>query len=187
MGAVRRNFLPLVPRGRNLVWILLCCAALGPRALSQTAAEAAGATSVAAGAAANAKSVALPNPIPSDNTSVRPNPTPSQNSQTSPHIVGSPSRHTVESNRQALEAKARADGARVLLRSTPSEAQVWINNQPVGNTPLLLIVPPGKYTVEMRGTRQETGRQELSLLPKETREVALKLELHYPTRVVAAH
>jgi hypothetical protein len=105
----------------------------------------------------------------------------------SPHIVGSPSASpSVEANRQALESKAGTDGAKLLLRSTPSQAQVWINNQDVGNTPLLLIVPPGKYVVEMRGTRQETGKQELALLPRETREVAIKLDLHYPSRVVAA-
>jgi hypothetical protein len=175
MSAVRKSFFKIVPWGCNLGWILLCGAALVPRASGQTAAEAAGATSMAAGAAANAKPVV-----------VMPNPIPSQNAQASPHIVGSPSSHTVEANRHALEAKAGTDGARLLLRSTPSEAQVWINNQPIGSTPLLLIVPPGKYTVEIRGSRQETGRQELALLPKETREVALKLELHYPTRVVAA-
>jgi hypothetical protein len=187
MGAFfRKNFLQIVPSGGNLVCILACAAALAPRAYGQTAAEAAGATSVAAATAANAKPVVVPNPIPSGSAGERPNSVPSQNSQTSPHIVGSPSGHRVEANRQALEAKAGTDGARLLLRST-SEAQVWINNQPVGNTPLLLIVPPGKYTVEMRGTREETGRQELALLPKETHEVTLKLEQHYPTRVVAAH
>jgi hypothetical protein len=74
-----------------------------------------------------------------------------------------------------------------LLRSTPSQAQVWINNKPVGSTPILLIVPPGKYTVEMRGSRQETGRTDLALLPKETRELALKLEARYPSRIVAPH
>lgn len=187
MGAVRKSFLQIVARGRNLVWILGCAAALVPPASGQTAAEAAGATSVAAGAAANAKPMVLPNPIPSQSSAGTPNGMSSQSPQTSPHIVGSPSGRTVEANRQSLETKAGMDGARLLLRSTPSAAQVWINNQPVGKTPLLLIVPPGKYTVEMRGTRQERGRQELALLPKETHEVALKLELHYPTRVVAAH
>jgi hypothetical protein len=187
MGAVRKSFLQIVPGGGNLVFILVCAAALIPRASGQTAAEAAGATSVAAAAAANAKAVAMPNPIPSGSTGEGPNAAPTQNSQTSPHIMGSPSGHRVEANRQALEAKAGTDAARLLLRSTPSQAQVWIDNQPVGNTPLLLIVPPGKYVVEMRGTREETGRQELALLPKETHEVTLKLELHYPTRVVATH
>jgi PEGA domain-containing protein len=175
MAAARECSRQIALRSRNLFWILLCCATVLPRASAQSAAESAGATSVAGGVAANAKAVQLP-PVIS-----------AQPSQVSPHILASPSGHTVESNRQALEAKAGVDGARLLLRSMPSPAQVWVNNQPVGSTPLLLIVPPGKYSVEMRGSRQEVGRKELALLPKEIRDVAVKLETRYPTRVESSH
>ena len=104
----------------------------------------------------------------------------------SPHIVGSGSSSTVEANRQAFEVKAGADGAKLLLRSTPSRAQVWLNGLPVGSTPLLLIVPAGKYAVEMRRSRTETRRQEVALLPKETREVVMKMQALYPSRVITA-
>jgi hypothetical protein len=175
MAGVRETCFHIAPRTCALIGILLCCAALVPRVSAQAAVEAAGATAVSAGVAVNAKPVQMSEALPSQAT------------QGSRHIIISERGHSVEANRQALEAKAGAEGAKLLLRSTPSRAQVWINNQPVGNTPLLLIVPSGKYTVEMRGTRQETGRQELALLPKETLEVAVKLELHYPSRVATSH
>jgi hypothetical protein len=174
-----------VPRCSGIASLLACCAVFAFPALAQTAAETAAetaaATSVSAGTAASAKVMQPFKTIPIQTKSSPSAPA------SSPHIVGSTKVTSVEANRHALEAQAGTDAARLLVRATPSQAQVWINNQPVGNTPLLLILAPGKYTLEMRGSRQETARQELALLPKETREVAVKLEVRYPTRVVASH
>jgi hypothetical protein len=89
-----------------------------------------------------------------------------------------------DTNRAALEAKAGQEAARLLLRSTPSRAQVWIDGKAVGPTPLLLIVPPGKYKIELRGTKQEHAERECALLPKETQEVVVDLQKMYPSRVV---
>jgi PEGA domain-containing protein len=110
---------------------------------------------------------------------------PTGDSPASPHILVSTKAPEVETNRHALEANAGPDAAKLMVRSLPSQAQVWINGKPVGMTPMLLIVPPGKYKIELRGTRQETAQQEVALLPKETRELNVKLELRYPTRVVS--
>jgi PEGA domain len=173
MGPIEAPRIDALQIGRNLLWIFLCSAVLVPCAQAQAAAEAAGATAVSGGVAASTKPVQVPQPIPG-----QPN---------SPHVVRPATGDPVAANRKALESKAGTDGARLLLRSTPSPAEVWINNMPIGNTPLLLVLPPGKYTVEMRGSRQETGRTNLALLPKETRELALKLESRYPTRVQAPH
>jgi hypothetical protein len=54
----------------------------------------------------------------------------------------------------------------------------------VGRTPLLLIVPPGKYKVEMRGQRDGFGERVIGLLPNETQDLALRLELRYPARIL---
>jgi hypothetical protein len=86
-------------------------------------------------------------------------------------------------NREALEGQAGKDAAKMMLRSEPSKASVRIDGKPVGKTPLLLIVPPGVYNVEMEGMSVELGRQQVDLLPKETREVVLKLRPRYPTHV----
>jgi len=55
----------------------------------------------------------------------------------------------------------------------------------VGKTPMLLVLAPGSYQVEMRGTRGETAKSRVDLLPRETRELPLKLQLLYPARVTA--
>ncbi len=86
-------------------------------------------------------------------------------------------------NRRALEAKAGKDAAKVMLRSQPDGAWVFINGKGVGKTPLLLIVAPGVYHVEMHITQRGSSQKQLDLLPKETREVLLTLAALYPSRV----
>lgn len=86
-------------------------------------------------------------------------------------------------NRQALEKKSGKDAAKMLLRSTPSGARVWVNGAFVGQTPLLLIVPPGKYHVKMADDRLDTKEQDLAVLPHETHEFLLRLVVRYPTSV----
>lgn len=86
-------------------------------------------------------------------------------------------------NRMALEKKAGKDAAKMLLRSTPSGARVWVNGEFVGSTPLLLIVPPGKYRVRMADSRLDSAQQELGVLPHETRELTLPLAVRYPASV----
>jgi len=86
-------------------------------------------------------------------------------------------------NRRALEKNAGENASKMLLRSTPSQAQVWIDGKFVGNTPLLLIVAPGKYQVEVRGQRLESATQTVDLLPRETRDIALRMAVRYPTTV----
>jgi hypothetical protein len=86
-------------------------------------------------------------------------------------------------NRKALEQRAGKDAAKLMLRSVPSEALVYIDGKSVGRTPLLLIVPPGKYKVEMRGQREGFGERLIGLLPNETQELALTLVLRYPARI----
>jgi len=86
-------------------------------------------------------------------------------------------------NRAALEKKAGKDAAKMLLRSNPSGARVWVNGEFVGSTPLLLIVPPGKYRVRMADSRLDSAQQELGMLPHETRELTLPLTVRYPASV----
>jgi len=86
-------------------------------------------------------------------------------------------------NRKALEQRAGKDAAKLMLRSVPSEALIYIDGKSVGRTPLLLIVPPGKYKVEMRGQREGFGERLIGLLPNETQELALTLVLRYPARI----
>jgi hypothetical protein len=91
-----------------------------------------------------------------------------------------------ETNRRIIESHAGKDAAKLLLRATPVEAQVWVDGKIVGKTPMLLVVAPGKYQVELRGARGEAAKTTVDLLPRETRELPMKLQLLYPGRVTAA-
>src|SRR5438094_141449 len=97
----------------------------------------------------------------------------------------SPAPAPEDTNRQTLEAHAGKDAGKVLLRATPVEAQIWVDGKIVGKTPMLLVLAPGKYQIEMRGARGQTGKRSVDLLPHETRELAVKLAQLYPGHVSA--
>ena len=86
-------------------------------------------------------------------------------------------------NRKELEQQAGKDAGKLLLRSSSAAATAWINGKLVGNTPLLLLLAPGQYKIELRGTRSEFAAGAVDLLPNETREVVMELEQRYPSQV----
>ena len=175
---------PQMRASRKLV-VLLPAAALAflcPNpARGQAVAEAAGANSVSAGVGSSVKPITMPKfPATGAGSS-------SSTSASSPHLIASAGPPPEETNRKSLEGSAGKDAGKLLLRATPVEAQIWVNGKIVGKTPLLLVLAPGKYQVEMRGSRGQTGKRSVDLLPRETRELAVKLDQLYPARVTAAH
>jgi hypothetical protein len=138
------------------------------RAEGQAVAEAGALTSASGASAAKAVIVPLPK-VP-------------LNESKSPHLSVTTIQNPEVANRKLLEQKSGKNPGKLLLRSTPSAAQVWINGMFVGSTPLLLIVAPGKYQVELRGARMEHAAKSVDLLPNETRVVSLMLAVRYPTR-----
>jgi hypothetical protein len=139
---------------------------------AQAVAEAAGATSVSATATGAAKPAMMPK-------------FPGATASGSQHLIASAGPPPQETNVREFQARAGKDAGKVLLRTTPAEAQIWVNGKIVGKTPLLLVLAPGKYEVEMRGARGETGKSTVDLLPRETRELLVKLHSLYPARVAA--
>jgi len=103
----------------------------------------------------------------------------------SQHLIATVGPPPQETNVREFQSKAGKDAGKLLLRATPVATQIWVNGKIVGKTPLLLVLAPGKYEVEMRGARGETGKSMVDLLPRETREVALKLHSLYPARVTS--
>jgi hypothetical protein len=160
---------------KRLLWLAPALAmvvsilAAGVRA--QAIAEAAGATSVSATAVGAAKPIVIPK---------LPGATAVSGSQ---HLVAAAGPPAQEVNVRELQAKAGKDAGKILLRATPAATQIWVNGKIVGKTPLLLVLAPGKYEVEMRGARGETGKSTVDLLPHETREVLVKMHSLYPARV----
>ncbi len=103
----------------------------------------------------------------------------------SAHLVDTGAPPSDEANRKALEERAGSNGGKFLLRSTPSGAQVFIDGAFVGRTPLLLIVPPGKYKIQMHGPRESFSERTAEIAAQETQEIALKLTERYPEHVLA--
>lgn len=138
--------------------------------LDQAAAEAGAATSSSSIAASGAKAAPIPDVNP-------------QQQGSSPHLLARQGPPPDETNRKAFEESAGKDAGKLLMRSTPTGAQVFVNGRLVGRAPLLLILAPGKYKIEMRGQRREYGERTVGLLPNATQDVALTLSPLYPTRV----
>lgn len=72
---------------------------------------------------------------------------------------------------------------KLLVRSTPTGALVWIDGKPAGKTPLLVALDAGKYQIELRGSRMATAKQEIVLKPNESRKLLLQLKPRYPMQV----
>lgn len=171
---------PISPRILNPV--LRCCRAgalllllvcLGTSyAAAQAAAEYGGAV-----ASGGARVVAIPVP------KVGSPAVPPDKSGSAVHLTARPTEDVEATNRKALEAHAGKDAAKLMLRSEPTRASVKVDGKPVGKTPLLLIVAPGVYKVDMEGLSTEVAHQQVDLLPKETREVVSTLKSRYPTHV----
>lgn len=148
--------------------VLSFCVSESRQAYAQAAAEMAGANSVAAVGLTQPNS----HPIPA---AVHPNLSPSST------VV---SASTPALNRRNLEQRAGRNAGKLLLRSVPSGGQTWIDGVFVGRTPLLLILAPGKYRVEIHGPRQKFASSIVDLQPSEIRDVDMPLTVRYPTNVV---
>lgn len=99
------------------------------------------------------------------------------------HLVLRKAESPAEANRRALEGRAGKDAAKLMLRSVPDKARTLVDGELVGVTPLLLVLAPGRYKVEMEGSRLEHGEKSVDLLPREMRRIVLSLDPRYPERV----
>jgi hypothetical protein len=101
----------------------------------------------------------------------------------SPHIVAPDGPPPDVVNRKEFEDNAGDKAGKMLLRSVPTGADVFVNNLLVGQTPLLIVIAPGAYKVEMRGGRDESGKANVGVVPKETSTVAIELKQRYPSSI----
>jgi hypothetical protein len=153
----------------------------GHTACAQATAEAASATATTSTAvhAAKSPSISFPTPAASPSslaTSAGP-------SQSSPHLMARTGPPPDEVNRKDFEDNAGDKAGKLLLRSVPTGAEIFLNNRLVGRTPLLMMVAPGKYQIEMRGPRETSGKSTVGVMPRETQTVVIKLNQEYPTSI----
>jgi hypothetical protein len=153
--------------------ILAMALALGAAELqAQASAEYAGTTSAITGAGAGAK--------PGKKISF---PASTKKSAKFRHLPSGVSESPAPANRRALEEKAGEDAGSLLLRSAPNQARVWIDGKLVGETPLMLVLAPGIYEIEIRGKRMGIKKNRVELLAEEKREVVLSLPSRYPSQL----
>jgi hypothetical protein len=103
--------------------------------------------------------------------------------KTSSNLIATSGPPPADVNRKALESNSGPHAARLLLRSVPTNAEVFVNDLTVGRTPLLLVVSPGKYKIGMRGERQEWGDQAVGAMADETQVVLIHLKSRYPSSI----
>jgi hypothetical protein len=177
-----------ISRLRNLGILILALALTPQIARAQAAAAQAESKTSGTGVAATTDTEKERKPAGTDKDVADKPPAPimasaAKSSGGSAHIIAPDGPPPEELNRKALEADAGPDAGKLLIRSTPSGAQIFINDAYVGHSPMLLIVPPGDYKIEMRGGRLETGSKTVGLLPNQTQDVALTLKQLYPSQV----
>ncbi|HXH48567.1 MAG TPA: PEGA domain-containing protein [Terriglobia bacterium] len=179
-----RHFLDLLWHAAGLSLLLVLASGC---LYAQAAAEYGGATSGIAGSISGTNLMRKV-PVPDLNTNgnkssvILSQPTKSGGSNPN-YIFDSMKQGSVAENRKALEDRAGKNAAKLMLRSTPTQADVKIDGKPVGKTPILLVLSPGQYDVVMHGQRMDHAEQKVDLLPNETREFLLPLKQLYPTSV----
>ena len=88
-----------------------------------------------------------------------------------------------EVNRKKFEESARKNAGKVLFRSVPSGASIFLNHLFVGRTPLLLFVAPGKYDVQIRDEGERSVRRALAVAPKQSQTMVIGMKQQYPSSV----
>jgi hypothetical protein len=109
--------------------------------------------------------------------------TPAPSAGNSPHLTATTGPAPEDINRKALEESAGKDAGKILMRSIPSRARIYVNGAFVGYTPQLFMLAPGKYKIEMRGQRDNYAERTTGLLPNDTQEITLNLTARYPLHV----
>jgi len=182
LDLVRPGLVPLL----HIVELLLLLILASSCVYAQAAAEYGGATSGIAGSISRTnlmKNVTVPDIGANGDKSVIMS-QPMKDAGANPkYIFDSMKQGSVAENRKVLEEQAGKNAAKLMLRSTPTHADVKIDGKPVGKTPILLVLSPGQYNVAMNGPRMDHAEQQIDLLPNETREFLLPLKQLYPTTV----
>jgi PEGA domain len=158
------------------LFVLLAITTGGLRA--QDAAETAAMTANSAAAAQSARPPSFAIAVPSKVTSA-----PATASNGRPYLLARNGPPADDVNRKDFEDNAGVNAGKLLLRSKPSGVEIFIDGRLVGRTPLLMVIAPGKYQIDMRGPREESGHTTVGVMPKEMHVVAVTLNQKYPAGI----
>ncbi|HXW54799.1 MAG TPA: PEGA domain-containing protein [Candidatus Cybelea sp.] len=165
--------------GRLAGLVVLLAIAAG-RLPAQDAAETAAMTAHSAAAAQSASRASLVTAMPPKQTSA---PATTGSGKPPAYLLPRTGPPADEVNRKDFEDNAGENAGKLLLRSKPSGAEIFINGRLVGRTPLLMVIAPGKYQIGLRGPREESGQTTVGVMPKETYVVAITLNQKYPAGI----
>ena len=102
---------------------------------------------------------------------------------TSPHLL-IPTNLSAEAGTKPRRAEGtEEDMGSLLLRSVPKGAQIWIDGKLMGTTPLLLILAPDRYNIEVLGKRMEHVKKQVNLRANERQQLMFSPSPRYPRRV----
>jgi len=87
-------------------------------------------------------------------------------------------------NCRALKERAGSEAARLSVRSLPAGSMVWVDGLFVGTTPVELELALGAHQVELDATGMKTHRQAVELGARQLRELSVRLEPRYATKIV---
>lgn len=168
-----------------LMLVLLALAASAAKAqdIAETAVTTSNTSAVASGIKLPLPSMKLPSPSGSTLASPATNGSSPAPSGSSPHLVARTGPPPDEVNRKDFEDNAGEKAGKLFLRSVPTGADIFVNDRLVGRTPLLMVVAPGKYKIDMRGSREGFGHSSVGVMPKETETVVINLNQRYPISV----
>jgi hypothetical protein len=102
----------------------------------------------------------------------------------SPHILQRSGPPPNDVNRKEFEDNAGAGAGKLMIRSMPSGADVFVDGLLVGQTPMLMVIAPGPHKVDMRGARDDSGHASVQVMAKVTRTVAVELKQRYPSSIL---
>jgi hypothetical protein len=144
-------------------------------AYGQAAAEYGAMTAKMGAATAAAAKVPLPNiVIPSGSAPAR------KASPATAPAASAPTRlptvdEAATANRLGLQRRAGPEGADISFRSVPEHAQIFIDTQFVGASPLKLKLAPGPHRVYVTAPEMLASDQQIDVAPKQIREIVLSL------------
>jgi len=86
-------------------------------------------------------------------------------------------------NRLGLERRAGPEGADISFTSVPDHAQVFVDTQFVGSTPVKLKLATGRHRIYVTAPNMLASDQVIDVAPKQIREIVLSLNPRAPKKV----
>lgn len=116
-------------------------------------------------------------------------PAPAAKKSSAPAPAGAPAAalptadQAAAANRLGLQRRAGPDGADISFTSVPDHAQVFVDTQFVGSTPMKLKLASGRHRIYVTAPNMVASDQVIDVTPKQIREIVLSLNPRAPKKI----